>query len=317
MNWLNKIPRTHTVLLAVAIGFAVAAGFLPGGYDAFHYFLRQPPSTNYVPAWLHLFTTPFSWLGWPLSWCVFTFFCITIVGATAIAWDNRRWWVVVLSAPMLWNIWLGQVEPVSVLGLLIAWLVLYKNAHPMWMGLAWLALTVKPQASLGVLILVSWWFLRKKGWRAVAWAAFLSLVLIAFTLVLWPGWPVRWISSISNFTPTSTWVAAIWPYGLLAIPLVFVPRKIDPLKRLRMAAAVTLLAVPYFSLYHTLLLLTLTPSPLALALSWALILPVSFIPETWMTWGWVLPAAILLVDLVTSFDLNLRRIFTPRPSRPA
>lgn len=76
-----------------------------------------------------------------------------------------------------------------------------------------------------------------------------------------------------------------------------------------MTAAATLLASPYFTLYHTVTLFTLTPSPLALVFSWLLVLPVTFIPETWMTWGWLLPAAILLADVATSFDLPFRRLF--------
>ena len=298
---LHRFDTGFIALIGVAIGFAIAAGFLPGGFDAYFFYLRTPPDNTPVPAWIYLLTVPVSVLGPPFSWQVLTFISVAAAGMAARAWGNRNWWVVVFSAPMLWNVWLGQIEVFGLLGLAAAWLILNRRAHPAWLGFVWLAFAAKPQVSLGFLLVVTWWVWRDQGVKAILAGMLTSALAVGLTLVIWPGWPVRWIETLRVFTPTWSWNAAVWPYGLAAISLAFIPQNISRAKRLRMVAAATLLAVPYFTLYHCTALLALTPSPLALLLSWLLVVPARAMSDLWMKWGWILPAAILLVDFVRCY----------------
>ncbi len=288
-------------LVGVALGFTVAAGFLPGGFDAYFFYLRTPPDNTPVPAWVYLLTTPLSWLKPPFSWMALTFLTVLMAGLAGRAWGNKNWWVAVFSAPMLWNIWLGQIEVLELAGLALGWLVLNRRAHPAWLGAAWLALAAKPQASLGILLLLTWWVWRDQGFRPLLAGLVTAGLGAAASLLIWPGWPMRWAATLGVFTPTWSWNAAIWPFGLAFIPLTVIPRGISRAKRLRMAAAATLLASPYFTLYHCTALMALTPSAWALALSWLLVYPARALSELWMKWGWLLPAAVLLADFALCY----------------
>lgn len=293
---MKQNPRSLLLLIAVATGFAIAGSFLSGGFDAFHIYLRSPRTDTVVPAQAYLFTVPLSWLGWPYSWQTLIFFTVMGTGIAAMAWGNRNWWVAVFSAPMLWNIWLGQIELFSIAGLLVAAFLIKKRVHPAWIGLMWLLFSVKLQVGLGPLILVSWWVWRDRGFKALLWGLPVAGLAFLLTFVFWPDWVHRWLISLQVVHPNPAWVAAIWPYGLAFIPLAVLPRVADRKKRLRMVAAATLLASPYFTLYHCSTLLVLVSSPLAFLLSWALVYPSSLLSDTWRMWGWVLPATILLAD---------------------
>lgn len=309
---MKSISRSQVLVFALALGLSIAAGFLPGGYDAYYFFFRPPPENSLLPAWLYLVSIPLSWLGWPLSWQVLVFTTVLATALGAAVWGNRRWWIAVLSAAMLWNIWLGQIEVVAVAGLIAGGLVLQKKAHPAWLGAAWLAFATKPQVGLGPLLLITWWVWRDQGWKALLWGLAAALPVVAVTFALWPNWLARWIGNVLSAEHTPNWVAAVWPYGLVGIPLALIPQGITRVKRLRMVVAATLLASPYFGLYHTVALLALTPSPLALGLSWLLVFPANLLSRDWMTWGWILPAAVLGVDFVRCY-LPLRGA----PSQPA
>ncbi|HCE17320.1 MAG TPA: hypothetical protein DEQ80_05635 [Anaerolinea thermolimosa] len=306
---MKQAPRSFLLLLAVAAGFAIAGSFLPGGFDAFYFFMRSPRTDTVVPAQAYLFTVPLSWLGWPNSWQVLIFLTILGAGLAALAWDNRNWWVAVFSAPMVWNIWLGQIEIFSIAGLLVAAFLIKRRVHPAWVGLMWLLFSVKPQVGLGPLLLVSWWVGRDRGFKALLWGLPVAGLTLAFTFLFWPGWVERWLVNVLYFQPNPTGAAAIWPYGLVFIPLAVLPREVDRKKRLRMIAAATLLASPYFILYHISTLMVLVSSPLAFLLSWALVYPASALAGTWRMWGWVLPATILLVDFTTHYQPILARFF--------
>jgi len=293
---MKQYPRSFLLLMAMAAGFAIAGSFLPGGYDAVNFFFRPPRADTVVPAQAYLFTVPLSWLGWPYSWQALIFLTVISTGIAAMVWGNRNWWFAVFSAPMLWNIWLGQIEIFSIVGLLVAALLIKRRVHPAWVGLMWLLFSVKLQVGLGPLVLVSWWVWRDRGLKALLWGFPVAGLAFLFTFVFWPDWIHRWLVSLQVVHPNPTWVAAIWPYGLAFIPLAVLPRVDSRRKRLRMVAAATLLASPYFTLYHCSTLLVLVSSPLAFLLSWALVYPASALSETWRMWGWVLPATILLAD---------------------
>ncbi|MEP7357270.1 MAG: hypothetical protein ABI847_08520 [Anaerolineales bacterium] len=289
----------YAVLAGLALGFGIAVGFLPGGYDAFTFYLRLPNVDTTAPAWVYLVTFPISLLGWPLGWQFLTFISILIAGAAGMVWSNNRWWIVFVTTPMVWNIWLGQIEVFPMAGLLLTGLVVQKRIHPAWLGVSWLALLSKPQVGLGILImqLVWVWGDAALGKRALAYGVGVSAALFALTVLIWPGWVPNWLMTMRTFAPT-WWNAAIWPYGLLAWPVALLAsHKAGPRQKLRLFSAASLLGSPYFAVYHCATLLTVTDSLLAILLSWGIVLLGRGLPEHWMRWGWLLPAGLLAYDL--------------------
>lgn len=300
--------RINSALLGAAVGFGAACFFLPGGYDARQFYLHAPVADTTAPAWVYLLTYPLGLLPWPWGWGILTMGSIYLAGRAA-EFRNvgmySKWWIVVFSAPMVWNVWLGQIEVFPIIGLLLSELVWRRRIHPLWLGAAWLGLLTKPQVGAGLLLVIGYWIWREQGWRAILWAAASSCGIALLTLALWPGWPLRWLIALRDLNP-SWWNAAIWPYGLLALPLAFLSTA-QPIRRLRLVGAATLLASPYFALYHCAALLTLADSAWALALSWLpVVLGMTFFGE-WMKLGWLLPFSILVMDLVAIIGERRRR----------
>ena len=299
--------RTRTslaVLLGVALGAAAAIAYLPGrpgGYDALKFYLRAPAADTTAPAWVYFFTLPLSMLSWPLGWQALAFLTVLSAGVAAFVWGNRRWWIVATSAPMLWTIWLGQIEVFPVTGLIVGGLVLQRKVHPAWLGLASLLLMTKPQVGYGILLLLLFWIWRDQGLGrpAIIQGAIACVGLLITTVLVWPDWLSNWLQTVSEFHPT-WWDAAIWPYGLLAWPLViFVVPKATKQQALRMVSAASLLGSPYFAMYHSVTCLTLTDNPLFTVLSWLIVLLGRGVPDDWMKLGWLLPVAVLISDVVS------------------
>jgi hypothetical protein len=306
MNIRDKIPKSIPLFVGVALGFGIGVGFLPGGFDAYAFYLRWPPSQTVAPAWIYFITYPLGLLKWPIGWQVLTTITILVTGATCWAMSNRSWWIVAASAPMLWNIWLGQIEVFPIFGILISTLVINKKLNTGWLAIAWLALATKPQVGLGALVLVTWWVVSIQGWRELLLPVIIAIIILAVTILIWPGWPVSWLAHIQKFQAT-WWNASIWPYGLVAWPLALLPRSVDYKHRLRMVNAATLLGSPYFAHYHSVTLLTLCDQPFALLLSWIPVGLFTILGIGWMRLAWIFPAAILLIDVITYY-INKGRI---------
>jgi hypothetical protein len=295
----------------VILAFLVITRFWSAGFDASLYYLRWPPENATTPYWVYLATYPLSWLGWPLSWQVLVVATIIVASVFYAMRGNRRWWLVVASSPMLFNAWWGQVEIFTLLGLATGLLVLEKKLHPVWFGAAWLLLGIKIQTNYGLILLFTFWFWRERGWRALLPAALLSTGVFALTLLIWPGWILRLFNVYGK-----TWFgfanASLWPYGLIAWPLALLPAPVDSSRRLRMVAAASLLGTPYFTLHHCLALMTLSDYPVVLAISW---LPMLMIFQTrdWSMYAWVIPAAILAIDLYKTYQVSRTRKLTSTP----
>jgi len=279
----------------VIIAFFAVTRFWPAGFDAQLYYLRTPPDNATTPAWVYLFTYPLSWLGWPLSWQVLATATIIVLAVFYAMRGNRRWWVVVFSAPSLYNAWWGQIEILSILGLAIALLALQKKLSPAWLGLTWLMLAIKPQINYGLILVLLLWCWHALGWRALLPGFSISLLLFGLTLMLWPGWIPRLID-VYRHTQLGLSKASVCPYGLLAWPLALLPVPMAPERRLRMVCAASLMGTPYFTLHHCVTLMALTDVPWALVLTW---LPMVMIGYTrdWAMYAGVIPAGIFLYDL--------------------
>jgi hypothetical protein len=292
----------NPALLGTAVGFGAACFFLPGGYDALRFYLHAPTAETTAPAWVYLLTYPLGLFPWPWGWAILTTVSVYLAGLRLssvfpASGGGKWWWVAVFGAPLVWNIWLGQIEVFPVAGLLLSGLVWKRRLHPLWLGLAWLGLLTKPQVGAGLLLIISAWVWQEQGKKAIFWAGLSAMGVILLTLALWPGWLFRWVAAVRALQP-GWWNAALWPYGLAALPLAFLPLAMPPERRLRMVGAATLLSSPYFALYHCLTLTTLADTPLALAFSWLPVILGATLGGEWMKWGWLLPVSMLIMDVL-------------------
>ena len=292
--------KKFIILFGIALGYSISVFFLDGGYDALVFYLKAPFPETTTPAWVYLFTYPISLFGWPLGWSVLTFITVVVIGTAAIVWENKNWWIPLLSTPLIWNIWLGQIEFLPVLGLLITGLFYQKRIPSAWLGLSWLTLITKPHVGFGILLFQLIMLIKKElKLKDLIPPILLLGSLIIATILLWPDWIKDWITTLRTFRPNiSWWDASIWPYGLITLPIaVYFSREQEPLRKIRMLSSASLLASPYFALYHSATLMTQTDNILAFIISWAIILIGNGLPDQWMKWGWILPLSIFVIDL--------------------
>jgi hypothetical protein len=260
--------------VGVMVGFAVMTLMLAGGGDGFNYYIRPYWSGATAPAWIFLVTAPATPLLWPFRWTV-----LVIASTLAAVWARRavgvhRWWILLFSHAFVTNLLLGQIEVFPIVGVGLAWLVMQRKLHPFWLGVAMLALMTKVQVGAGLALLFTFWIWSEQGLRPLIVGAFSALAIIGVTVVIYPGWPIDYLSALKTLAPQEqVWNGTIFPLGLLTIPLAFYPGNIGKIRRARMIACITLLASPYLSWYHpstALLLETRTPM---MWLSWIDALP--------------------------------------------
>ena len=302
-----KKPILTPVNLGVALGYGIAGYFLKGGYDAFRFYLRSPTLEATAPAWVYLVTYPLGILRWPFGWQILIVGTVLTAGVASNLWKDSRWWVVTFSGPLLWTIWLGQIEIFPILGVILCTLVMKQKLHPAWLGVGWLALITKPQVGLGLLLVYTWWIWREMGIKAILWAGFSALAILAPTFLIWPEWVQNWSIAVRELNPT-WWNATIWPYGLFALPLALLPIQMSRQRRLRMVSAASLLASPYFALYHCSTLLTFSSKPYDLLFSWLPVVIGLLFFEQWAGLGWILPAMILATDLFDLYRIRIKKI---------
>jgi len=153
--------------------------------------------------WLFIVLQPLRILG-PLGSVIFVQLVSIIVIfrlGVLLRIPKIRMLFVIFSAPVIWNIFMGQID-----GIMMAAYILPQN----W---AISFALFKPQACLGA------------GWRALR--KNLSLVILAVLLlmsawIIW-GWPF----SIQEFVMGSTisdnpWDWSMWPFGLVLLPIFFI-----------------------------------------------------------------------------------------------
>lgn len=289
-----KYLRTP-LFIGVLLGFAIGVAFLPGGFDSYYRLMRNMPDYVPTPAWVYLITYPLSLLGWPLSWQVFVLLTILVTALTHVLLfkEKNSWVVAVLNSAMLWNVWLGNIEGFMIAGLGLGYLVLQRKLHPIWWGLAAVALFSKPQVGIGLIVLFTFWIWKEQGFRRLAFSM-IPVVLIAITCsLIWPGWIEQLIHNSLN-TTYDWWNGSIYPWGLVAWIPALLPINMPQIRRMRLVSAATLLSSPYLALYHCATMLTLYNKKFMLLLSYIVIFLGYFFTENWMKLAWVLPLAAVL-----------------------
>ena len=256
-----------------------------GGWDLVwqysHYVADAP-----TPVWVWLIMSPLGWLSYPLMWYVWTAISIMIVTACAKVFGVKFWWLVPLSGAAMFNLWLGQIEALVLLGMTLGWFVMQRKLHPALMGVAWLLMALKPQVAALPALLFAYWLWKERGWKVVASGAGVSVAIIGASLALFPAYPHDIMHTMRTYIPPSS-NASVFPFGLAALPLIAWPG-LDRITRLRVALAANLLCSPYILLYHTTTLLAVVGNHALMLLSWLPIGPFIYLVS-------IIPAAYLIV----------------------
>jgi hypothetical protein len=281
----------------LCVGLGVGFFMLPGGFDLLHFYSTLPASRSgsafntYNPYWTYFFTWPLALVGW--RWNYLLLLIATVGAGVLSAWLlGGRPLVLLLSLPMVWVLWLGQIDALPLLGVALGWWCVKGNRW--WLlGLALVLLSVRPQQGLGPALLYLWW--AKDRWRPLALPA-LTLVL---SFACWGlDWPLGWFRTLQDFRPT-WWNATLWPWGLLAIiPAVGLPA--DRHTRLRLVTCANLIASPYVAVYHYVVLMAQELPWWVFFLSYTTVLILPFARDAF-AWGGILPVSVLLWDTIRSW----------------
>lgn len=289
-------------VIGLAMGMLAVSLYWGGGFDAYTVFFS--PQLQTVPPWAQLLLKPLSWLPWPYSYAVMCALTVLATAWVAQELGAKGWMValILLSMPLFWELWSGQIEWLVLLGILLGVRVCQRRAKPVWLGAAWLLILTKPWIGWGPALALGLFGLRVLGWRRLLPAAGLAAAIVLSMFLFWPDWIQTWLLPMLRRIPSGTVADATsgappWQVGILAWLLV--PGAKDLKGWLRRAAAATLLSSGYLRFYHALVLLVLLEdtweSWFAFASAWLILLlaPASL---NWGRLAWTLPAGVLVLD---------------------
>lgn len=200
------------------------------------------------------------------------------------------WWVALIAFPMLGQLWLGQVDALIVLGLVIA--LTAKNPYVRGIGLVLASL--KPQISAAAMLIILWYeMIPERGYRRnwpilVIPAAVVALSLIVFGI----DWPVRWLAGSRTAESLPEWgMAALWPYGAISFAAVPFMREVrEKVAAALLASAITL---PWFGVYSYIVFLVFVAPIWAIPLSYAWLLALPIMGSEALRFAIVLPLGVL------------------------
>ncbi len=166
----------------------------------------------YNPPWLILILTPLFAIGWQVGFALLATVSVIGIGWGAFVLSPDHHWVRVMLAvvnlPVLSILFLGQVDGLALIGVVIA---------AVWVDWRWVSggmilALIKPQLAFAAICISFWKNPHKKHIVAVA-LGFGLLTLLAWGL---------WFADTVEISPTVNWNRAFpyWPYGaVLGLPL--------------------------------------------------------------------------------------------------
>jgi hypothetical protein len=290
MVW-NKVDWTKlswVLAIEIAAIMVILAFFLPGGEDIFYYyqlFASGCLDCGFVPYFAQWILAPLSWIPRTWLWPVWTALSLGLLLALC-KWSGVNPVFLMLSFPTFGQVWLGQVDVLICLGLMI----LFFSKNDYFRGAGLILAAIKPQIS-GFAVMI---FLLEQDFRQVLRILVLPTLVLLISLVFFGwNWPFEWILNAINQIPNHVWRLAagdLWPFALilLPIPLFFKGRA-----RLEVGLLVSSLAVPIFGVYSYIVFLLFHVPGWAVLLSyiWALAIPV--MGGEALRFAWLLPAALL------------------------
>jgi hypothetical protein len=293
MRWLSAA--------GAAIGLIVASFRLPGGDDLYRYYLPFVDGCldcGYVPYFAQWFLGPLKLLPeYPYAWPVWTAFCV--IGFLTLAYlSGVNPLLLMVSFPMLGQIWLGQIDLLIGLGLVLFLL----GRHPFLRGVGIILALTKPQ--LTVLPILFSLFLESPR-VALKLLIIPSLVALSSLYVYGLDWPIHWFNNAATGLPAHVWRLAsidIWKFGVFLTPL---PLWIHGKKeRLLAGLLVSSLATPFYGVYSYVVFLLFEIKWWYVLLSYAWLIGFVFWKETAMRFAWILPLAMLITLVYTEWKVR-------------
>jgi hypothetical protein len=287
---LLRQQRARDFLAADIIFAAVAATFIiPGGADIHLVYLRLAQGCLdcvYNPWHAH-------WLFYPIQFIpeLLLYPVWVLLSGIGIFWAAKRLKTeplfVLATFPFIAQVWLGQVDVLIIVGLVLA--LLSPNAFIRGFGL--LLTSFKPQVVGPAVLLL---LLRdEEPLKTLV----IPAVVFVISLVVWGiGWPVEWLTYIMTTPHPHPWAAGVlFPVGLLAFPAVFLFK--DKREQLTVILLATTLGIPRVASYsHLIFLVLLAPWwVMPVSFAWLLGLPIIGIDAIQFTW--ILPFTVLLTML--------------------
>jgi hypothetical protein len=194
--------------------------------------------------------------------------------------------LVLLSFPAFGQIWLGQIDAIVCVGLVIA--LLAKNPYARGLGIALAA--VKPQiAGLAILFMLT----RERYLLKVL--VIPGAMFVGSLVVFGLSWPLDWLSNVMSDLPVHAWRLAsrdVWPFGVILTPLPLLFRGRRP--RFEAGLLVSSIATPFFGVYSYIVLLLFRAPWWTVPLSFAWLVAYPLWGSSSMRLAWILPLALLV-----------------------
>ena len=197
----------------VAVGITIGSFILPGGGDLYEYYLPFAEgclNCGYVPYFAEWFLWPLTLLpSYPWAWPFWTiisiglyFFLIRKTGVNPA--------FLMLTLPMLAQLWGGQIDVLVALGLVIFLLA----PSPYLRGVGIVLALLKPQLSFLALFFVFLQEDRRDLWKVLIFPLFVGILSL---IVYGIDWPIRWIENALSLPVHMRRQASIdiWRFGLL------------------------------------------------------------------------------------------------------
>lgn len=284
----HALEKSEKLGVMIILCLALMAPFVEyAGWDFFKAFRRETLSGVYGNRTWNPY--PLYWLLYPFAvlpprvgfflWNLFSAICVLV----AVKKFNGRFLPFSLSLPVFWLFFIGQLEGVMSLGL-----VLIMATSPWVVGLGITILTLKPQIGLFPILYV---LINRRDWRILV----VPSIIYGLSFLHWGFWIPNWLNTIlvSDTTNYPTNVS-LWPYSVILLLILFWQRK-----NLKIWLVIQSLVVPYFAVYSLAPLFTMHLPLWVNILLWLLYGSAVFI--RFPVPGFIVPLSILIVLLVVAF----------------
>ena len=286
--------------IGAALGIIIASVILPGGGDLYDYYLPFAEgclTCGFVPYYAQWILWPLTLLPpYPWTWPIWIFISILLF-FLLIRKTKVNPAFLMLSLPMIAQLWGGQMDVLVAAGLVIFLLA----ASPYWRGLGLLLALIKPQLSFLALIFVFFREDRKDIGKLLVIpiaAGILSLVIFGF------DWPLAWIRNAFTLPVHMRRQASldIWKFGVFLtwVPLLFK----DRFQRMQISLAVAAIATPFYSMYSYVIFLLFYAPWWTVVLSYAWVIAIPWMGEAANRFAWILPFGVVIKFLYDAWQVR-------------
>ncbi|MEM7331042.1 MAG: glycosyltransferase family 87 protein [Chloroflexota bacterium] len=280
-RYLESLPRSEKIALIILIQLALLAPLVPSaGWDFIATFRRETLSGAYGTRTFNPY--PAYWVFQPFMILpprlgFFLWNVVAVLGyIVALRHFKGKVLPFTLSIACFWTLYIGQIEGLMSLGL-----VLGLVAGPFGAGLGLFLLTIKPQIGLFSILFI---LFQRRDYRLLL----VPATIYFASLIFWGWWIPDWIESIISRDLTGNPSnISIWPYGLVLLPLLFYRPN-----SLRIWLLVQSLILPYFPIYSLAILFTMYVPNWANIAFWLLYILASYYPL--QDFAFIIPLLMLI-----------------------